>query len=163
MNIAEESTAHPETDKTANDNPLHKQSSFFLLNAWSNIQQDEPQEYKLSFNFSNIQENETPSPIMFKDENGSVWYKCNYPDCNRSFTRPFNQRAHYLSNHTTQRPFSCPDCSLKFVRRNDLIRHQRLHSDSRPFSCLKCRYTANRSDALKKHVESHHSEKDDIL
>ena len=159
--ISGESTARPESEKTASENEtsLPKQSSSFLLNAWSNIQEDETSPSKIKFKMSsspeNIQNDETPPPIIYRDRNNFIMYRCSHPECDRAFTRPYNLKAHYLSNHTTLRPFSCPDCSLTFVRKNDLKRHERLHSKVRPFSCDKCSYTASRGDALKRHKVSH--------
>ena len=96
-----------------------------------------------------------PAPLVYKDINGALVYKCSYPNCDREFTRPYNSRAHYISTHTTIRPFPCKDCRLKFVRKNDLKRHERLHSNTKPYSCDRCSHTTSRSDAMKRHKSSH--------
>ncbi|KAJ3069917.1 hypothetical protein HDU98_007044 [Podochytrium sp. JEL0797] len=64
---------------------------------------------------------------------GSVTiFSCPYEDCNRSFDRSFNLRAHY-STHLGMKLFSCQGCDKKFTRRFDVKRHQ--HDKSPCFGC----------------------------
>ncbi|GAA5985935.1 hypothetical protein JCM11641_004834 [Rhodosporidiobolus odoratus] len=51
------------------------------------------------------------------------------------------------------RRFGCSGCSLAFARKNDLIRHQRIHSGETPFECSICGLGFQRSDAKKRHED----------
>ncbi|KAJ3219637.1 hypothetical protein HDU67_000125 [Dinochytrium kinnereticum] len=80
-------------------------------------------------------------------------YQCPFPECAKTFTRPYNLKSHYRS-HTGERPYHCPFCTHTFPRKHDLKRHEKLHGGGKPFTCPGCNKAFARADALKRHVKS---------
>ncbi|KAI8853255.1 hypothetical protein BC829DRAFT_360193 [Chytridium lagenaria] len=80
-------------------------------------------------------------------------YQCPFPECLKTFTRPYNLKSHYRS-HTGERPYHCQYCTHTFPRKHDLKRHEKLHGGDKPFMCPACSKSFARADALKRHVKS---------
>ncbi|TDZ18018.1 Transcription factor btd [Colletotrichum orbiculare MAFF 240422] len=59
--------------------------------------------------------------------------------------------------HPERQPgdFSCPECSRRFNRVENLKRHQKTHQSHLPHVCDLCRRQFSRSDLLKKHRATH--------
>lgn len=49
--------------------------------------------------------------------------------CKRHFTRNVNLKGH-LDSHSGLKPFACPECGKAFTRKNDMVRHQKIHARS---------------------------------
>ncbi|CDZ98831.1 zinc finger protein 740 [Phaffia rhodozyma] len=51
------------------------------------------------------------------------------------------------------RPFGCDMCLERFLRKNDYVRHQRIHSGDKPYVCPICSTGFMRNDALLRHID----------
>jgi hypothetical protein len=79
-------------------------------------------------------------------------YKCDFPNCTATFTRPYNLKSHKRT-HTNERPYACPHdgCNKTFARHHDRNRHAKLHMGLKPYSCPHCSKCFARQDALIRH------------
>lgn len=60
-------------------------------------------------------------------------YTCDIDDCAHSSDRIQQILVHRLS-HGNLKPFTCPECNLKFRTKNSLAAHQKLHTGKYPIS-----------------------------
>ncbi|KAF9204254.1 hypothetical protein BGZ49_005485 [Haplosporangium sp. Z 27] len=79
-------------------------------------------------------------------------FVCEYPNCKRVFTRPFNLKSHELT-HNDSRPFDCKICSKAFARIHDLYRHKKTHSMIKLHECIVCLQRFARQDAVTRHLK----------
>lgn len=71
---------------------------------------------------------------------GARRFRCNVPDCGKSFTRKDALVKHHAVKHQGKRRFVCTRCNEKFTSRYDLSRHTiRVHSNvKKRFTCEFC-------------------------
>ncbi|KAF8944077.1 hypothetical protein BGZ47_004675 [Haplosporangium gracile] len=77
---------------------------------------------------------------------------CHYLDCNRSFGRSYNLKAHALT-HGTFRPFPCRLCQRTFARIHDRDRHMSSHRTVKAHCCIVCLGRFARQDAVIRHLK----------
>ncbi|EME40469.1 hypothetical protein DOTSEDRAFT_74144 [Dothistroma septosporum NZE10] len=82
---------------------------------------------------------------------------CCCDQCGKLFQRSYNLKAH-MDTHDPHRdqPHACqyPDCTRRFVRRTDLLRHeQSVHLKERKYRCPLCYGSFARKDTLRRHVD----------
>ncbi|KAG0243951.1 hypothetical protein BGW41_000784 [Actinomortierella wolfii] len=79
-------------------------------------------------------------------------YACQFANCHRTFTRPFNLKSHEHT-HETQRPHGCDQCPKTFSRIHDRDRHARNHVNKKPYTCPVCENKFARQDAVTRHLK----------
>lgn len=82
-------------------------------------------------------------------------FKCEV--CGKLFQRSYNHKTH-MEIHDPAREFPnpClyPHCNKKFVRRTDLVRHEKsVHVKAKDFQCRACEARFARKDTLRRHEE----------
>ncbi|KAF2203192.1 hypothetical protein GQ43DRAFT_430091 [Delitschia confertaspora ATCC 74209] len=82
-------------------------------------------------------------------------YKCHV--CGKLFQRSYNHKTHMeIHDPAREFPHPCtyPQCNKKFVRRTDLVRHERsVHVKAKDFQCGACDARFARKDTLRRHEE----------
>ena len=83
--------------------------------------------------------------------------KCQYNDCNKTFTKKDYLRRHTMTYINTK-IFSCnfERCHKKFNRSDTLSRHRRAHFQTALFECPKCHKNLSRLDNLARHISTKH-------
>jgi uncharacterized Zn-finger protein len=67
-------------------------------------------------------------------------YKCEYPKCEKSFSKMVNLRKHYKSHTKNEKRYICPyeGCNKSFSAYYSLTSHYRIHTGNMPFKCDIC-------------------------
>lgn len=103
-----------------------------------------------------------PPHKMQKIKASASQHRCTYEDCEKTFTRSQNLKAH-LRSHANIKPFSCTTCGASFARHYDRKRHEATHVGEKKFTCsgtLKsggkwgCNLSFARQDKLTDHFKS---------
>ena len=81
-------------------------------------------------------------------------YKCS--ECQMTTSSPSALKHHMSYRHSTNRPFSCQFCDLKFKSRSDLRRHIDTHSSEPPFRCSLCGFHSRSVHTFSKHNKEQH-------
>ncbi|PIO34379.1 hypothetical protein AB205_0182880, partial [Aquarana catesbeiana] len=58
----------------------------------------------------------------------------------------------------TEKRFSCTECGKGFVKKSEIVRHQRSHMGEKPYSCLECRKCFSDKPTLYTHQRFHTGE-----
>lgn len=106
-------------------------------------------------------DNDTPNDPTNSDDCGEdddgtsgsgKTFICYFPNCNRSFGRSYNLKAHALT-HGDHRPFPCRLCKKTFARIHDRDRHMSCHSTEKAHCCIVCLGRFARQDAVIRHLK----------
>lgn len=58
--------------------------------------------------------------------------------CDKNFRAPANLRDHFRAEHTTDKPFVCPECGKAFAKQKLLSQHMQLHTTEKQYECRFC-------------------------
>ncbi|NXL71965.1 ZN282 protein, partial [Leptocoma aspasia] len=57
-----------------------------------------------------------------------------------------------------ERPFACAQCGKSFIRKQNLLKPQRIHPGERPYQCPACGRSFRYKESLKDHQRVHGAE-----
>ncbi|KAL1395249.1 hypothetical protein pipiens_011388, partial [Culex pipiens pipiens] len=80
-------------------------------------------------------------------------YKCTY--CEKVFSHATDRKRHEMAAHTGEKPHQCSFCSLAFIRKRQLIIHERTHTGEKPFECQYCSQAFIQQSYLTRHLATH--------
>lgn len=76
--------------------------------------------------------------------------------CQATFVKLTTLKAHHTRAHTTERPFKCTDCDLRFIANGEMKAHWRhKHDSNRKMKCQLCEKRFVTMSALRVHEEIH--------
>lgn len=76
------------------------------------------------------------------------------PNCQKVFTKQSSLNRHLTSAHSDKsNQFVCGECNKSFIRRDNLLRHQKIHDGFSRFLCENCTRTFWRKDHFEQHQE----------
>lgn len=101
-----------------------------------------------------------PSRLMMPPAPGR--WKCDWPGCNKSYTRS-NDATRHKRLHTGEKLSVCkePGCNYRAIKKGDLAKHMLAHTDERRFPCPEpgCAYKAQVISSLNLHLRTHTNER----
>ena len=83
---------------------------------------------------------ETKEELSNHKNTHSQLYKCNFPNCEKTFMKIVNLRKHTKSHFKKKKRYFCPyeGCKKSFTASYSLTLHYRIHNGNTPFKCEKC-------------------------
>ena len=90
---------------------------------------------------------------------GGIKSGCKYTQCKYTFPASKSLESHIVSKHIAGNKFKCSECSYSTMNKDSFQKHQLRHSTDRPFCCPNCTLRFNQKRELKKHISSIHTEK----
>lgn len=75
--------------------------------------------------------------------------------CGKQFRISAGLRRHLKETHHKIKDFSCDTCDQKFVNKQNLVQHKRIHTGERPYVCTKCGKGFKQSGSLYIHSKTH--------
>ena len=77
----------------------------------------------------------------------------NCDHCDEKFVLKEDLRVHERI-HTREKTFKCHNCDKTFVQKDDLRVHERLHTGEKPFNCYHCDKKFVQKDNLREHLRT---------
>lgn len=75
--------------------------------------------------------------------------------CGKQFRISAGLHRHLKETHHKIKDFSCETCNQKFVNKQNLIQHKRIHTGERPYVCTMCGKGFKQSGSLYIHSKTH--------
>ncbi|CAH8498808.1 unnamed protein product [Schistosoma turkestanicum] len=85
-------------------------------------------------------------------------FVCNIQNCNKRFVRIDELKRHQRT-HSGIKQFICDICKKGFTRSDHLMTHRRTHTGERPYECKLCDRRFARSDERNRHTKTHMHDK----
>lgn len=80
-------------------------------------------------------------------------YKCKF--CDKVFSHATDRKRHEMAAHTGEKPHQCSFCPLAFVRKRQLVIHERTHTGEKPYECQHCGQAFIQQSYLTRHLATH--------
>ncbi|XP_055542369.1 zinc finger protein 420-like [Wyeomyia smithii] len=87
---------------------------------------------------------------------GEKPYQCRF--CSNRYSHTTDRQRHEMAAHTKVRPHKCSKCPAAFIRKRQLLIHERIHTGDRPFACHICPKRFIQQNNLKKHLALHNKQ-----
>lgn len=105
---------------------------------------------------------ETVHVDLIKETIGLSEASCTCGICGKKFPHVYSVQRHIRRIHNkqkNQKTFECEICHHRFVDRNGLKIHLRIHNKEKPFECNHCHKRFSQINNLKDHLNTHLSER----